>query len=128
MNIFIKIRHLLVALSALSFIFIFFSWNLCIPFGCSVDPMVCGTGNCIGESFAQHLEERSILSNSTLKHRLSIVVFVLLVIFVVFRNDINIRYFSILQRLKFNKNQFLCKLYNIFVIFFAKGVLHPKIY
>lgn len=128
MSIFIKIRHFLVALSALSFFYIFFSWNLCIPFGCSVDPMVCDTGNCIGESFSQHMRERSVLSNSNLKHQLPLVAFVLLVIFAIFRSDINLRYFSILQKLKFNKNQFFCKLYNIFIIFFAKGVLHPKIY
>ena len=126
MNIFIKIRNTLAALSALSFLFLFFSWNLCIPFGCSVDPIVCDTGNCIGESFSQHLKERSILSNSTPRYQLSLFIVVLLIIFAIFRNDINLRYFSILQRLKINKNRFICKLYNIFVIFFSKGILHPK--
>jgi hypothetical protein len=126
MKIFIKIRHILVAISALSFLFLFFSWNLCIPFGCSVDPFICDSGNCIGESFDQHIKERSILSNIAPKAQLPLQMVILFALFIIFKHDIKLEYFSILQRLKFNRNKFLYKLYNIFIIFFSKGILHPK--
>lgn len=126
MKIFIKIRHILVAISALSFLFLFFSWNLCIPYACSIDASVCDGGNCIGESFGQHISERSILSNSTPQNQSLFAMIILLVFSIVSKNDIKIDYFSLLQRLRFSKNRYLCRLFNFFIIFFSKGLLHPK--
>ncbi len=126
MKILIKIRHILVATSVLSFLFLFFSWNLCIPFECSMDSFICDSENCIGESFSQHIKERLVLSNTTPKAQLPILMVILFALFTIFKNDIKLEYFSILQRLKFNRNKFSYKLYNIFIIYFSKGILHPK--
>lgn len=120
-----KIKHLLILVAALAFVCLVFAWNMCLPHSCEEDPVVCSDGNCF-ESFSQRVDERSILSNITFQSYSSLFALILFVLFKIFENELTLKYFSLVQKLRYSKNRFIYKLYNIFVVFFARGILHPK--
>ena len=120
-----KIKHFLILVAALAFVCLVFSWNTCLSHSCEEDPIVCSEGNCF-ESFSQRVNERAILSNIALQSYSLLFALILFVLFKIFENELTFKYFSLVQKLRYSKNRFIYKLYNFFVIFFARGILHPK--
>lgn len=115
--------------SVFAVFFVVFSFNRCLPDGCSYGNAVCDDSGCSTESISQHMEERSSFLVSITKINPSFLLLLLLsVLFLsayfskdshLIKPDPLIRY----ARIKDKGNFF-----NILTQLFSDGILNPKIY
>lgn len=106
------------------------SWNMCLPDGCSFNAPVCSDNSCVGETFDQHIQERSQFLNATVKNEgmanLIIALFFSLILFGYFKDKITLSdHNSSDQKFKINPSPGHLSL---LVILFSDGILNPKIY
>lgn len=123
-----KLLFLVLILSAFSLLF--FSWNTCLPDGCSFNAPVCSDNSCVNETFGQHIQERSQFLNATIKTDGMLALIIALLF-----SFILIGYFKDKKALfnrdslgqKFKINPFPDP-FNFLIILFSDGILNPKIH
>lgn len=107
-----------------------FSWNICLPDGCSFNAPVCSDNSCVSETFDQHIQERSQFLNATIKTGgmtfLMIALLFSLILFGYFKNKTNFSNRDSCNQ-KFQINPAPGPL-SLLVILFSAGILNPKIY
>lgn len=107
-----------------------FSWNICLPDGCSFNAPVCSDNSCVSETFDQHIQERSKFLNATTKTdemtSLMIALLFSLILFGYFKNKTTFSDHDSCSQ-KFQINPAPGPL-SLLVILFSTGILNPKIY
>ena len=104
-----------------------FSWNVCLPDGCSFGAPVCGDNSCVSETLDQHIQERSQFLNTTVKTdgmaSLLIAFLFSLILFGYFKNKITFSGDDSEQKFQIHSSPGHL---NLLVILFSSGILNPK--